>query len=227
MRRDPHLPRLTIPIRGEEGEWADIRLYNRNDEKYKLLHFAEGHGAVRFYPIEHQREFGTLFGFEGEKDMLRACEFGIQGAFAFTGGAGTVPDNFAELFKGKIVYLCYDVDDAGRKGVEKVARKIAMVAEAVHIITLPSEGLPANGDFSDWVNLGHDLAAWQAWSSRRSKSSPRPARAWSKNGTMTRKSRRSPSGTWTPSTCTASRSASSATRWARATGSSPIRCPRN
>jgi hypothetical protein len=174
MRRDPHLPRLTIPIRDEQGEWVDIRLYNRNDEKYKLLHFAEGHGAVRFYPIEHQREFGTLFGFEGEKDMFRACEFGIQGAFAFTGGAGTVPDNFADLFKGKIVYLCYDVDDAGRKGVEKVARKIAMVAEAVHIITLPSEGLPANGDFSDWVNLGHDLAAWVSLVAQAVKVEPAP-----------------------------------------------------
>jgi hypothetical protein len=106
--------------------------------------------------------------------MLRASEFGIQGAFCFTGGAGTLPDNFAELFKGKIVYLCYDVDDAGRKGVEKVARKIAMVAEAVHIITLPSEGLPANGDFSDWANLGHDLAAWQALVEQAVKVEPAP-----------------------------------------------------
>jgi hypothetical protein len=73
MRRDPHLPRLTIPIRGEDGEWADIRLYNRNDERAKLLHFAEGHGGVRFYPIEHQRQFASplrLRGGEGHAPGL-------------------------------------------------------------------------------------------------------------------------------------------------------------
>jgi hypothetical protein len=174
MSRDPQIARITIPIRGEAGEWADIRLYNRNDEKAKLLHWAEGHGAVRFFPIEHQRDCSVLFGFEGEKDMLRAVEFGIDGAFTFTGGAGHIPDNFAELFKGKVVYLCYDIDEAGKKGVERVARKIAMVAEAVSIIALPSEGLPANGDFSDWVNLGHDMAAWQALVEQAVKIEPAP-----------------------------------------------------
>jgi hypothetical protein len=162
MRRDPHLSRITIPIKSEGGEWVDVRLYNRNDERSKMLHWAEGHGAVRFFPIEHQRDYEVLVGFEGEKDAMRAWEFGIHSAFAFTGGAGKVPDNAHELFKGKIVYLCYDIDEAGKKGVEKAAQKLAVSAQAVSIVTLPSEGLPSNGDFSDWVNLGHDMAAWNA-----------------------------------------------------------------
>jgi hypothetical protein len=174
VRRDPHVPRITIPIRGEDGEWADVRLYNRNDEKAKMLHWAEGHGAVRFFPMEHQRQCQVLVGFEGEKDCMRATEFGVQGAFAFTGGAGKVPDNFAELFKGKTVFLCYDVDEAGKKGAERAAKKIAMVAESVSIIVLPSEGLPANGDFSDWANLGHDMDSWEALVAQAVKVEPDP-----------------------------------------------------
>jgi hypothetical protein len=157
---DKREARLTIPVRGVSGLWEDIRRYN---PKYtpKMLHWAKGHGGCRIFPFQVFHEQKKLFFFEGEKDTLRAHEFGVEGAFTVTAGVGTLPDEHGILFKDRTIYLCFDVDKAGYEGAEKVAQRLSAVAEAVFIIRLPSEGLPDNGDFSDWLNLGHTMEEWQ------------------------------------------------------------------
>ena len=53
---------------------------------------------------------------EGEKDMLVARSNGYN-AITLTGGAQTnLQKDYLPLFKGRTVYICYDNDDAGRKG---------------------------------------------------------------------------------------------------------------
>lgn len=95
---------------------------------------------------------------EGEKDCLRAQDVGITNAITVTGGSESFPPDYQDLFDGKTVYLCYDIDQAGVKGAIKAARKLATCTKAVYRIDLPAEGLPANGDFSDWCNLGNGLS---------------------------------------------------------------------
>jgi hypothetical protein len=156
-RKEAH---FTIPIRGESGAWEDIRRYNRKYEP-KIKAWKTGHGACRVFPHDTLRKHKALVVFEGEKDCMRACEFGIPNAISFTGGAGNLPENASHLFRDKVVYLCYDIDKAGVEGADKVSKRLAPVAEKVFIIYLPSDRLPDNGDFSDWANLGHTLDDWK------------------------------------------------------------------
>jgi MCM2/3/5 family protein/Toprim domain-containing protein len=160
VRQEP-CSRFTLPIRGESGEWEDIRRYNRH-VKPKMLPWAAGHGACRFFPIETVRERDTLFLMAGEKDMMRLWEFGVEGAMTVTGGEGSLPHSAMELLAGKTVYVCFDIDKAGREQAPRVAQRLVPHARAVYLIHLPSEGLPANGDFSDWANRGHTLEDWEA-----------------------------------------------------------------
>lgn len=154
--------RLSIPIQDEDGKWADVRLYHR-DMKPKVTHWAPGHGAPRFFPITHLQQ-DTLVLFEGEKDAMRAWEFGIPGALTITGGAGVLPPppELKRLLQGKKLFICYDVDGAGKDGAAKIARRLAFAAREVFVVSLPTEGLSATGDFSDWVNLGHTPTDWEA-----------------------------------------------------------------
>ena len=152
--------RFTIPIKGESGAWEDIRKYNRRYEP-KIKSWAAGHGACRVFLIDVLRAFDTVFLFEGEKDCMRAHEFGIGSAISFTGGAGSMPENSTALFRGKTVYVCYDIDKAGVEKGENVAVRLACAAKEVFVISLPREGLPENGDFSDWANLNPAWAQWE------------------------------------------------------------------
>lgn len=152
--------RVATPIRGESGNWEDIRLYNPTLTP-KVLSWAVGHGAPRPFPHDVIDTHERLFFMAGEKDTLRAQELGITGAFTVTAGEGTLPDGYKELFQNKIVAVCFDVDAAGRDAAERVANRLALVTKQVFILDLPAEGLPDNGDFSNWANLGNGLEEWQ------------------------------------------------------------------
>ncbi len=150
--------RFVIPIRDETGI-PDLRGYN-NKLTPKILHWAPGHGAPRFFPliVLQQDEVVML---EGEKDVLRAHEMGIANAFTVTGAAGTLPDNAPALLKGKALILCFDIDAAGVKGMERVANRLLPHCASVSLVHLPRGGMPENGDFSDWANLGNGLEQWR------------------------------------------------------------------
>lgn len=48
-------------------------------------------------------------------------------------------DDSVELFKGKVVYLLFDTDDAGAIGEAKVSTKLYPVAKEVHILKIPGK----------------------------------------------------------------------------------------
>lgn len=60
---------------------------------------------------------------EGEGDLLTLYSKGYI-AVTGTGGAGTFKDEWLDLLKDKDIYLCFDDDDAGRKGMVKLLTKI-------------------------------------------------------------------------------------------------------
>lgn len=152
--------RLTIPIRGEHGYWEDIRRYNPLEE-HKLLHWDKGYGAPRLFPFQVFQQVKACCLMEGEKDCLRAHDFGISHAVTVTGGAGKLPEDYQRLFKGKYVFLCPDVDKAGHAGACEIVRRLHGIAAALYWIELPAKKLPRNGDFSDFVNLGGTMDDWK------------------------------------------------------------------
>lgn len=146
--------RVTIPIYDEEGNCINVRRYSAQGKGgNKMVSYKAGYGQAVLYPIENLKGDEILLT-EGEMDCLLANQLGYN-AITTTGGAGTWRDEWNEWFEGKEVYICYDVDQAGVKGAQKIARKIHEYAKRVKIIQLPIVDIKG-GDITDYfINLGH------------------------------------------------------------------------
>lgn len=133
---------ITIPIKDEEGNFTFLKLRQdpedtTNPDRYK------------FYPTGSK---ATIYGWEmleGNADSIIICEgefdcilLNAQGvpAITSTAGAGTFKDEWIEnLKKLKKVYLCFDKDEPGEKGAERLIPILdkALPKTAIYKITLP------------------------------------------------------------------------------------------
>jgi len=100
--------------------------------------------------LEGIKEGREIFILEGEKDCDNAEKFGLV-ATTFSGGAGKWREEYSKWFQDTKVICLPDNDDAGLKGMEKIASELAKIAESVRWLELP--GIPEKGDFSDWLEL--------------------------------------------------------------------------
>lgn len=151
--------RIVIPVRDASGAVRNLRRYHP-DQKPKMLPYQKGYGAVRLWPLAALDADELVF-CEGEWDCMLARQLGLN-AITQTGGAGTwdPDDEWAPLFRAKTITVCYDHDEPGRKGAERVARELALVAAEVRIVELPLEG--DGEDLSDWIlRHGGTLDAWR------------------------------------------------------------------
>jgi DNA primase len=79
---------------------------------------------------------GTVYVTEGESDCMALIAAGLEtdGTAACVASPGTsFPREWAKLFTGKRVILCFDQDDPGRKATAKVAA--ILKGHAVEILT--------------------------------------------------------------------------------------------
>lgn len=142
--------RVWIPVKVGQY-YFNVRKYNwrpGGDAREKMLSFDIGYGEARLFPYENLAKEGPLLICEGETDAILANQLGYN-AVTVTGGAGTWTTRFTQAVAGKEVSICYDIDEAGHKGSEKVARAIARVCK-VKIVHLPITE-PANGDFTNYI----------------------------------------------------------------------------
>lgn len=140
--------RFTIPIVVEERVTNIRRYSNRKGVSVKVLSYKQGYGKVQLFPWENMSHEEIVL-CEGEMDCLLANQLGYNAVTA-TGGAGNFPKNWAELFKGKVVHILYDIDPPGRAGARKVANVLNGVALQVRDVLLPIN-TPANGDLTDYI----------------------------------------------------------------------------
>lgn len=103
---------------------------------------------------EARRNKQVILVVEGEKDAESCWTMGFS-AVSGDGGAGTWHDDWSQQFQGCDIAICYDLDEAGRKGLDRVARALHGHAEVVRLIQdLP--GMPEGGkDLTDWFAAGH------------------------------------------------------------------------
>jgi hypothetical protein len=127
--------------RRPDGEWT---LKGVTRVPYRLPELLSG--------IKEGREVLIL---EGEKDCDNAESLGLV-ATTFAGGAGKWLEEYSKWFQKAKVICIPDNDDAGRKGMDRIASKILKVAQSVRWLELPD--IPEKGDFSDWIKIeGNDL----------------------------------------------------------------------
>ncbi len=141
--------RVCIPILDTDNKLLNIRKYDilhKSKDKFRGI---PGHNEVTLFP-QKNLERNPIIMFAGEPDAITADQFGLP-SITFTSGEGAVNKKLLPAFKGKLVYICYDIDDPGKRAASIVANQLCSIASQVRIIHLPEEPLQQiNGnDFSD------------------------------------------------------------------------------
>lgn len=145
--------RITIPIKNESGLYVAVRRYLPGASYNKMLS-QKYRGQNRFYPIE-QLAYDKIVLTGGElKAIVAAYWLNSHGIGAITGthGESNITVEMAQQLKGKVVYVCMDIDDAGKAAATKIAGTVVRFAKQVYIVDLPldKKRFP-KGDINDLV----------------------------------------------------------------------------
>ena len=144
--------RITIPIRSRDGQIEFFKLRKDPEDQSdspKMLTTPGSHAELYGWERVLAKPESIVI-CEGEFDQLVLEARGFA-AVTSTGGAGTFRPEWAEAFHEiSEVYVCFDRDEAGWRGAERVARLIPYA----RIVTLPDE-VGRGGDVTDFfVRLG-------------------------------------------------------------------------
>jgi len=88
---------------------------------------------------------------EGEKDADRLISLGLP-TTTNPGGANKWKSEYNQHLRGRLVAICGDNDEPGRRHVRQVADSLFGVASLVRVVDLPD--LPNKGDISWWFEHG-------------------------------------------------------------------------
>lgn len=156
----------TIPVRDADGILVNVRLYRIEEEQgtTKIWSWGgEGMDASAIYPMRVLKENTKVLLVEGEWDALISNQEGVP-AVTGTTGAKQWMSKWNRYFAGKDVFICYDRDQAGDDGAEKVARNLSGTAHLVAKVDLPMEWREKGGlDVTDFIyKMGHTGADLEA-----------------------------------------------------------------
>ncbi len=143
---------ITIPIKDETGNYIFFKL--REDPESGKEKITYPNGSAQLYDWETlQDKNKKLVICEGELDRLALVSHNVC-AITSTHGAGTFKEEWGKKIGGdRKVYICFDNDDAGRKGARKAAGIVQNAGNETYLITLPEEV----GDHGDITNYFIDL----------------------------------------------------------------------
>lgn len=160
---------IVIPVTDTEGKYSLLKLRKDPEDAEntnKMMVFPKG-AEHQIYGWELLKDYSsTLVLCEGEFDRLVLLANGVP-AVTSTGGANTFKDEWTQHFtKAEQIYVCYDRDEAGQTGSEKVLQKI-LVMEHEHVfrIDLPEMGedkkdvtdffVSHKGNVDSFIGLSH------------------------------------------------------------------------
>ena len=111
----------------------DVRTYKKNGKPKCKSCAGAKEGLIIPYDLWKKSKKVTLL-CAGEKDMAIARTKGFN-AITLTGGELKLPDMFKKSFENKKVYICYDNDEAGKKGALKMAKYLFQCGAKPFIVT--------------------------------------------------------------------------------------------
>ena len=112
----------------------------------------KGHNSVYLYPMNSFNKEGDIWLVGGELKALLLIQNGIN-AVCFTCGEQSYAKDMCGFFSGRSVRIVYDIDEAGKLGAMNVGKAIVNAGGDVKIGILPKDGLPSNGDITDYMRL--------------------------------------------------------------------------
>jgi DNA primase len=116
---------IVIPVRDSNGKFL-FNKYRKNPFDFSSTspkYFYDAGHRYALYNAHILKDTDVVFIVEGELDVLLLTSLQIP-AVSSTGGAMSFSIDWAPLFEGKEVFICYDADEAGVRGAIKVARMI-------------------------------------------------------------------------------------------------------
>ncbi len=147
-------PWITIPIKNICGNYSFFKL--RQDPAFGNDKITYPKGAeAQLYDLENLTKPNIpLIICEGELDRLLLLSKDVP-AITSTHGAMTFKEEWVEkIGKDRKIYVCFDNDEAGKKGSERVAKMVENGGCKTYIITLPEE-VGDKGDITDYfIKLG-------------------------------------------------------------------------
>lgn len=154
VKWDEENQRIVIPVCDDRGRFL-FNKYRRSpwSEEGPKYSYDKGATAALYGTMFLLAEDKELWIVEGELDVLRAAAAGIK-AVSSTGGAGSFTPEMAEWVRAGFfprIKICYDNDEAGRKGVTNVIRQLGPLANPAIVVTLP-EWVGEHGDLTDYLN---------------------------------------------------------------------------
>lgn len=131
---------ITIPIKAKNGDYYFFKLRQDPTMGNEKMTYPEGIKSQIYDWEILKTPLEKIVICEGEFDRLLLISKGIM-AITSTHGVGTFKDEWLDALKAvKQVYVCFDNDDAGKKGAEKLMQKLLNIGRhQVFIITLPKE----------------------------------------------------------------------------------------
>lgn len=134
----PLTQQYVIPYTNNKNEVINLKLYNF----HSMISAAEF--AIDLYGLWEMDKIinsDQIFICEGEWDWMYwyDClkELSIDIPIVAVPGAGSFKENNLTLFQGKSVYLLFDNDNAGRKGIERTTKMLSGIAESVYRLDWP------------------------------------------------------------------------------------------
>lgn len=149
---DPTDLRITVPIVDMFGSCVNMRRIKWHgsngvcDEKVINI---KGRGEIRLFPEPCLVTERRIVLCEGELDCLCARSHGLPGV-TWTGGCGNWNIKYEKLFKGKAVWVAYDLDKAGVAAGLEVVKALESIATFAKGVNPPHCFPPENKDLTDW-----------------------------------------------------------------------------
>lgn len=163
-----------IPVRNAHGSICNLWVYKRDEPVmgmpglpaniYGLEKLAEAEGHEDVYICE------GAFDSIAKLAILRQAGAEHKSIVVGVPGAGTFKDEWTAHFSGKYVILCYDADEAGRKGVKRAGNRLHDVTKSTAYLTWA--GFPEKYDIRDAYIDGMPLSAFQYITARYAPDSP-------------------------------------------------------
>lgn len=119
------------------------------------------HNVAYIYPMWKIIEHGEIWLVGGELKAVLLNQLGVP-AVTFTAGEGRYHKDLLKFFTNKIVRVVMDIDDAGERATfgDEKRHGLAQVladngASEVYGGRIPTEGLPDNGDITDYLRVNN------------------------------------------------------------------------
>jgi hypothetical protein len=140
---------ITIPIKNIEGDFVFFKLRQDPNQGKEKMTYPSGIEAQLYDWETLKSNLDKLIICEGELDRLLLISKGIP-AITGTHGAGTFKDEWCKMLGFvRFLYVCFDNDEAGKKGAENALKRLAKVSNNTYLISLPEE-IGSGGDITDY-----------------------------------------------------------------------------